>query len=162
MKTIKIILMSISLLFVVNGFSQKSNKKTFVRVYNLEGKKINKGYIHSVNNEILVLRRGNNLKIETEVKSIGKIKTKRSGGHNVLMGSAVGASLGAVLGVSTADPDAWIFGYSKGEGAIGFGTLGALGGAAVGGVAAGVKNTETFVINGQKENWKLFKERLSL
>ncbi|UKM66249.1 hypothetical protein GSB9_02830 [Flavobacteriaceae bacterium GSB9] len=134
---------------------------TFVRVYNLSGKKIAKGQMAFLNDSIIGIKSRDKIK-KINFLEIGKIKTKRSGGHNVLMGSVMGASLGIVAGISTADPDAWIFGYSASEGAAGFGILGALGGGALGGIVAGLKNSETLFINGNAANWKAFKNSVEI
>lgn len=157
MKTIKTILICISFLLMANGFSQNSNKNTFIRVFNLEGKKIGKGYVYSINDDILILTKGKK-RLEIEANEVGKIKTKRSGGHNVLMGSTFGASLGIILGVSSADPDALFWGYTEGEGALALGTLGAIGGAGLGGIASLFKKSKMYIINGDKEKWLVFKE----
>ncbi|WP_298237848.1 hypothetical protein [uncultured Algibacter sp.] len=145
---ITIISLCFAMLCVSLMYSQNkvSNNPPFVRVYNIEGKKIAKGKIVFLSDSTLGLKKSNKLK-EVPVKQIGKIKTKHSGGHNVLMGSLFGASFGAILGVSTADPDA-LLGYTAGEGALALGALGAVGGAAIGGMTAGFKESETFIING--------------
>jgi len=74
------------------------NTNIFVRVYDLEGKKIGKGKILSISETSLQLYR----KGEFIVNGIGSIKTKHSGGNNRLIGAASGAVLlgtrGAVIG----------------------------------------------------------------
>ena len=129
-------------------------KSTFVRVYSKEGRKIAKGHIVFVRDSVLGLKRGNR-NIELNVRDINTIKTKRSGGHNVLSSATTGAAIGIFIGVSTAEPDK-ILGYSAGEGALAFGTLGAIGGAAIGGIAAALKKHRTYVISGDMEKWSSF------
>ena len=123
----------------------------------MKGKKIAKGYFMLATDSTLILERKSKTN-DINVASIGHIKTKRSGGNNVLTGSLTGMTTGIILGASTADPDAWIFSYSATEGATAFGLLGAIGGAALGGIVSGVKNSNTYIINGDNNNWKIFKE----
>jgi hypothetical protein len=160
-KLFSIMILSFVLLFSINLFAQNQTIKTekFIRVYNLKGKKIAKGNIVFVNDSILSLKNTGKLK-EIRIDEIGKIKTKRSGGHNVLMGSVFGASLGVVVGVAIVDSDYLYWDYTAGEGALFFGGLGALGGAAIGGVTAGIKKTETYIINGDFKKWQIFREVL--
>lgn len=164
MKTIKEQIKTILLLLVLalstNSYAQNEIKKSgmFVRIYNLDGKKFNKGYVVSVGDTVLGLKRKGKY-TEINVREMGSIKTKRSGGHNVLIGAVAGATTGVILGISTADPDSFL-GYSASEGASGFGLAGALGGAAIGGISIAFKNSETFVINGDLESWSLFQKRM--
>jgi len=78
----------------------------------------------------------------------------------VLIGAASGATLGVIMGVSSADPDAWIFGYTAGEGALVFGSLGAIGGGAIGGLTSLFKKSETYIINGSEVNWNSFQKKI--
>ena len=160
-KKFKLVLPYLLLLGSLSAMAQKEtkSKNTFVRVYNLEGKKMNKGHIVFVNDSILSLKDGYN-NAEIRIETIGKIKTKRSAGHNVLVGTTAGAGIGAILGVSTADPDAWIMSYTAGEGATAMGSLGAIGGAALGGIVSAFKNSETYIIDGELKKWIIFKEMI--
>ena len=123
-------------------------------MYNLEGKKIKKGKLIFVNDSTLTLNR-NGKKFDINFNTIGKIKTKHSGGHNVLIGSLTGFSVGAIGGVANS---VWL--YTVEEGAYAGGLLGAAGGAAIGGVTAGFKESETYIINGEIVKWKIFKEQI--
>ncbi|WP_242133500.1 hypothetical protein [Aestuariivivens marinum] len=158
---LKVLCIGFMLVFSAGVFAQKpsNSKSVFLRVYNLEGKKISKGKLIFVNDSTLTLNR-NGKKFDINFNTIGKIKTKHSGGHNVLVGALAGGTLGAIIGISTADPDAWIYSYSKSEGAYAGGLLGAAGGAAIGGVTAGFKESETYIINGDIVKWKIFKEQI--
>ncbi|GAA4281336.1 hypothetical protein [Gaetbulibacter aestuarii] len=144
-------------LLSIRVHSQPSSKsyKGFLRVYSQTGQMISKGQFVFINDSVLGIKR---LKeVSTINKSvIGFVKTKRSGGHNVVIGAAAGGAIGIALGVGTADPDSW-FGYSAGEGALGFGILGALGGGLIGGLAGLVKEPMVFMINGNEGNWQTFK-----
>lgn len=131
------------------------DKISFVRVFNLEGEKIAKGKIISVNDSIIKLKRSGKIEI-VPMRDIGSIKTKRSSGNNILVGAAIGAGAGAILGASYVDADAWVFGYDRGEGALAFGFLGALGGASIGGMTSALKNSVVYTISGDKDRWRIF------
>jgi hypothetical protein len=158
---IKTIMVLLAFVLSTNIYAQKDTKKSgiFVRVYNLDGKKINKGHIAFVGDTLLGLKR-NGKYTEINFKEIASIKTKRSAGHNVLIGSAIGATTGAILGAATADPGAWIYNYTAGEGAAAGALMGAAAGAAVGGISIAFKNPETYIINGSLENWSFFQKRM--
>lgn len=150
---------TIALILSIGISAQEGTEKTnvFVRVYNLEGKKIGKGKILSISDTSLQLFR----KVESvkfPVSSIGSIKTKHSAGHNVLVGALAGATTMAILGAASADPDAWLFGYTAGEGAALGALLGGTTGAAIGGITILFKKPKSYEINGDKEKWKAFKE----
>ena len=163
MKTLKnyISTMGLCLTLLVSSslYSQEitGTKKLFVRVYNLEGKKIGKGHIVSLTDSLIQLKRGVK-SVQFNFKDIGIIKTKRSAGHNILIGAAIGATTFAVLGAASADPDAWIFGYTAAEGAAAGALGGALGGAALGGASVALKKSLTYPIDGNIDKWKIFKE----
>ena len=166
MKTIthqwKGILLLFLLLFSLSSYAQDNtqNVEEFVRVYNLEGKKIGKGKISFINDTIIRINKaGRNESIE--IKDIGLIKTKRSAGHNVLIGSSIGGTLLAIMGGASADPDAWVLGYSTEEGVLGGALIGGVGGAAVGGITALFKDSNTYIINGDLEKLKLCIEMIS-
>ena len=161
-KQIKILALAMALIFSMEAYAQKEAKthNVFLRVYNLEGKKISKGSVIFINDTLLALKDSSD-KTAISMKDIGYIKTKRSAGHNILIGSAIGTATGAILGAASADPDAWIFGYTAAEGATGFGLAGALGGAAIGGISIAFKNSKTFTINGDQQRWKAFKQMIN-
>jgi len=163
MKNNIIILRVLMLLIIsfapIEVFSQNEtkNKKLFVRVFDFEGKKIGKGYVAKVTDSTLELSRSNEY-LSISLKDINYIKTKRSTGSNALIGSIAGATTLGVLGAATADPDAWIFGYTAAEGASAFGLVGAIGGGAIGGLTSVFKNSKTIKIEGDKEKWELFRK----
>ena len=154
----KNLIFAITLILGINVCAQNvyENTNVFVRVYDLQGKKISKGKILSISETSLQLnRKGESVKIP--VISIGSIKTKHSAGNNVLVGAAIGATSMAILGAATADPDAW-FGYTAAEGATGGALFGGATGAAIGGITVLFKNSKSYEINGDKEKLKAFKE----
>ncbi|QDO92655.1 hypothetical protein FNB79_01210 [Formosa sediminum] len=81
----------------------------FVRVYDLQGKKIDKGDIVSISDHTLKLvKRGET--IDIPVNDIGVIKTKYSGWTNVITGAAIGAGVGFIAG----DPEVIAIGTAAG------------------------------------------------
>ena len=151
----------ITFLFLASiGYQVCAQKTIFVRVYNLNGKKISKGFVLATTDTSLQLKTESRDTVNLSVNSIGTIKTKRSGGRNVLMGSLVGAGAFAIFGAATADPDVFL-GYTAGEGAVGGFILGIPFGAAIGGITVLFKKSGTFEINGDIKNWKAFHSYVS-
>ena len=97
--TMKKVILLLTLLICINLSAQEATRTQtlFVRVFDLDGKKIGKGHIYATNDSLLVLKKNEKLK-EIYVREIGKIKTKRSGGHNFLIGATSGVVAGAILG----------------------------------------------------------------
>ncbi|NEW78161.1 MAG: hypothetical protein GZ086_01800 [Gelidibacter sp.] len=155
----KNLIFAITLILSINIYSQNRFEKTkaFVRVYDLQGKKIGKGKILSISDTSLQLNR-KVASAEIPVNSIGSIKTKRSAGHNVLKGAVIGASTMAILGAATANPDDWFLAYSAGEGVAVGAVFGGAGGAAIGGITILFKNSKSYEINGDLKKWKAFNE----
>ena len=134
--------------FNISAQEKKLKSNTFLRVYNLQGKKMAKGKLSSTNNNTLTLKRFKK-PIIIPVDSIGYIKTKRSVGNNLLTGSAIGA--GSVIILSTGSDESFTEGYT------GIGTLLFTGvGASVGAITAMFKNSRIFQIDGDKEKWDVF------
>ncbi|MBF6642019.1 glycine zipper family protein [Flavobacterium sp. J49] len=140
-------------------WEMSAQNKLFVRVYDLEGHKVNKGYILAVNDSLLILEK-NKSPLEIRVKTIGMIKTKRSTGNNVLIGTISGAIVMGGIVAASADPDNWILDYTPAEGAIIGAFIGAPAGAAVGLMTTVFKKPKTFIIDGDLEKWKVFLEHL--
>lgn len=155
----KNLLFVIALLLSITINAQEVTKKAniFVRVYDLQNKKISKGNITSISETSLHLNR-NGEYVKIPVNKIGSIKTKHSAGNNVLIGAAGGAIPMAILGAATADPDAMIFGYTAGEGAAAGALFGGTIGAAIGGITILFKNSKSYIINGDELKLKEFKE----
>ena len=152
----------LTFLFVIVICQQVCAQKTiFVRVYNLNGKKINTGRVLAITDSSLQIKGESKDTFNVSINSIGTIKTKRSTGHNVLMGSLLGAGAFAIAGVATADPNDEIVSWSAGEGVLAGIVVGAPIGAAVGGITAAFKKIKTFEINGSTEKWKAFQIYIS-
>ena len=164
MKTIKNQIKTMALFFLltfsinINAQSATDNNKIFVRVFNMEGKKISKGHVLFAIDTLLGLKKGNKI-AKIYVSDIGYIKTKRSEGNDVLIGSVIGASSMGILGAASADPDAFL-GWTAGEGAALGVILGAPAGAAIGGITALFKNSSTYIIDGDLVKWKAFSEMI--
>ena len=148
-------------LFLVSiGYQVCAQKAIFVRVYNLNGKKINTGRVLAATDSSLQLKMESRDTVNISINTIGRIKTKRSAGHNVLMGSLASAGAFAIYGIATADPDEFL-GYTAGEGALAGVVLGIPVGAAIGGITVLFKKSGTFVINGDIKKWKAFHSYIS-
>lgn len=150
-------------LFILSGFNMNSQnqvqlERTFVRLFDLQDNKIGKGRLNYAWGDTLYVMHKN--KNEKYLYShLGKIKTKRSGGHNVAIGAASGAVIGVIVGAgmeAAEDEDSWdLFPSSavlSGSGLF-FGAIGA----GIGGVTALIKNSKTIYLNGGIEEWESFK-----
>ena len=167
-KQFKLVIMILVLTFSFSLIAQeKSNTiKTFLRVYSKQGDKINKGRFKFYNDSLLVLERGYKLQ-QVYIKDIGYIKTKRSAGHNVLVGATSGVAAGVVLGSLNPPTDSsggtftWAGDSAGNELAIGI-TYGILTGTVVGSITAIFKNSETYIIDGKIENLKIFTNSIAI
>ena len=130
------------------NYSIYAQKSIFVRVYDLSGKKINKGHVLKVTDTSLQLK-GKSAPI-ISVRSIGSIKTKHSAGNNILIGSIVGASSMVILTLAGDQ------GYTNGQ-EVGVGILLGLPlGAAIGSLTILFKNSKSYLIEGDATKWKAF------
>ncbi len=159
----KNLVFAISLILSLNAFTQNSIENTgrFVRVYDLQGKKIAKGIIYSISESSLQLIR-NESSFEVPLSEIGSIKTKRSAGHKVLVGATIGATTMAIAGAATSNPESWPNDWTVGEGASAGAFIGGIAGALIGGLTgiSHSKNSKSYEINGDKAKWQAFKEMM--
>ena len=158
----KILLLSLALILSANVFAQNTSKTPFLRVFNLEGKKIAKGKLLQITDSTLTLKR-NKKTSEVLFTDIGFIKTKRSFGHNIAIGTVIGAGTMTTISAVSEDSSSSsnYINFSGGEGAI-IGTLiGAPSGAFVGAITGLFKNSETFDIQGDQLKWNAFKALFS-
>ena len=139
------------------SIAQKSENinKMFVRVYDLEGNKIGKGRIAFINDSVIGLKRSSKVYQSFFIRNIGLIKTKKSAGHNVFKGALIGTGLGVAIAIAESEENLWP--YSKGEAILALGSSGAFYGAAIGGLSALCKHSDTFIINGDFKRWESFK-----
>ena len=144
-------ILSISLILLL-AMTAQSQKRTFVRIFDERGKKIHSGFFAGTSDSSVIILKSNN-EFEIPISQISTIKLRRSFGHTVLITSIIAGSAMAIFGIATADPDAWIFGYTAGEGAIAGLLLGAGTGIVTGSIIAGTRNRPVFMINKNPEQW---------
>jgi len=152
---IKILIPVIALMLGLSGMAQQHG---FVRIFDLQGKKIYKGHVISITDSSLTLK-DNVTFMATE---IGMIKTKRSAGHNIGWGAAIGAATFAGLTAAfyalypDDDNDFALAATVIFSGAA----IGAGVGAAGGLVSFVIKKSKTYEINGDLDNWMAFKDKM--
>lgn len=149
-----------SFLLFTLAFTVSAQKSMFVRVYDLSGNKIHKGKVVSATETSLQLK-GVKEDIIIPVSGIGKIKTKRSAGNNILYGAIAGGLALGIYGATTSEPGSGLFDYSSSEGFFGGLLLGAAPGAAAGGITAIFKKPVTYKIDGNLDNWKVFQSAMN-
>lgn len=152
----KILVFVISLILCANALAQNEtdSAKVFVRVYNLQNKKIGKGKLVAIKESSLQLIRNKKIK-EFSTVNIGTIKTKRSDGYNILIGTITGAT---AIGIAVASDTNANNAFFSVEGDILAGAImGGTAGVAIGGITCLFKNSVTYEINGDMEKWKAFK-----
>ena len=137
----------------------QSQTKTFVRIFDEQGKKTYKGYIMNTSDSSLTVSL-NKETVEIPANQIAVIKLKRSFGHTVLITSLIAGTSMAIFGVATADPDAWIFAYTAAEGAFAGLMLGAATGIATGSIIAGTQNRPVFIVDRKQEQWMKVRDLL--
>jgi hypothetical protein len=163
---IKIIL-SITLILGIfissNGQTTKLPKNVFVRVYSINYTKLGKGnLLYSSDSTIKIARHGKTDSFP--VKKIFYIKTKRSIGHSVLMGTATGTG----IGLTAITVGVVILNAGEGEEQTRnqkdhtpvFAFIIPAVGAAVGSLIGILTKGETFEIDGEIEKWKAAKNKL--
>lgn len=157
-KKLSLFLMIMTMVMSFQIYAQQNNdlEKIFVRIYDMKGRKIATGKILSVTDDGIGLK-AKKKPVNIALSDIGRIKTKRSGGHNVLMGAGVGALTGIALGVVSSDPDAGFLSYSAGDGAVGGGIMLGTAGAAIGGITVLFKKSKTYTIEGDAVKWEEFR-----
>ncbi|MFO7721510.1 MAG: hypothetical protein R6W85_13875 [Gillisia sp.] len=154
----KILFFALVLLFSIHSYAQEKTEidNLFVRVYDLQGQKINKGKVLAVTDKSLQIK-GKKGPINLDVAGIGSIKTKRSAGNNILIGSAIGTvALSTLVGSQS---EGFLFNTAEGfaAGAI----VGLPLGAAAGGLTTIFKNSKSYAIDGDLLKWKVFQETIT-
>lgn len=147
------------LIFLSHGLYAQNS--IFVRVYDLKGKKIAKGHVRAVTDSSLQLTVESSANIP--VQSIGCIKTRRSGGHNILVGSivctasaamAMAAFTSAIRGIGVPSYTAW-------EGAALGAIAGLPEGVVLGSISLLFKSSKTFFVAGNLTKWKAFQSTIA-
>lgn len=133
--------------------SAQSQPSLFVRVYDLNGKKIYKGIVTNVTDSNIQL---NFSETNISVKNIGAIRTKHSFGHNILVSTGITSLAFVTLFVATSQDKSGFISWTPLEG-IAIGLLsGAIYGPVIGAGSTLFKNSIEFPINGSEKNWKEF------
>ena len=135
-------------------FALQAQPHKFLRIFDLSGKKVAKGYLSNTTDSSIKLA-NDSTAIEYSAAKIGFIKTKRSGGHTILIASVTGGvSLGLLsLAVINGDnSDSW-FQISSGEALIGGFVYGAALGTIAGGIVSAANKRVTYQINGDLKKW---------
>ena len=146
-------------LFIALNVSAQKKSSEFIRVFDIEGKKIAKGKILQITENSVILK--NNPRIHLPTNNIGYIKSKRSNKHNVLLGTAAGGGIGlvAVLSSSGSSGGGLAAGTSKGISVVFAVVVTALG-TGVGYLTTLFKKSETYMINGDLIKWMSFKKTM--
>ena len=145
-----------TILLLSFSYNVCAQKSIFVRVYDLAGIKIHKGHVLSVTDTSLHLKESRRAVI-IPVQNIGLIKTRRSAGHNVLLGSLIGLTVGAIV-VAASSSSSGYWDYSAGEGAAGGAVAGLVIGAGVSALTIPLKGSTSFMIDGDMVKWKTFQK----
>jgi len=143
------------IILCVNITAQDLPKKSkiFVRVYNNQGDKIAKGKILEITEDALTLKKWSK-SITIPLKEISYIKTKRTKGHNLLIGGVTGALIPTMAYAGT-DSGGWgtvaIVLLSPITGILGTG---------IGYLTTVFKKSIHYFIQGDALKWQGFKETL--
>lgn len=140
---------------VLLSYNVHAQKSIFVRVYNVEGKKIKTGHVLMVTDTSLQLE-GNPEPFDIPVRNIGLIKTKHSTGNNIFAGSLIGVGTFAIIGAASASSSSDFIQFSAGESAAAGAIVGLPLGAALGAITSLLKNSKTFIIGGDMNKLKAF------
>lgn len=129
-------------------------KNDFIRIYNVDNLKIGQGKIVEYTDSTISLLVKNNI-TNYHFQNIGTIKSKRSGGNNIIRGGLVGGGIVGLITAGTADPDDFL-GFNPAQGAvIGF-IIGFIPGALIGTATIPFKNSDTYTINADPVLWNKF------
>ena len=128
-------------------------QKVFLRIYNSNNHKFQKGYLLKTSDSGLVLTRKGFRSKEITYDEIQMIKYKRSMGHTLTLSGGIPVVTGVILGS--------LFKSSKGSGFPGiFIFLSGLVSGPTFGALKAVSNPKPMIIGGNKENWMNYKRLL--
>ena len=135
--------------------------KLFIRVYDRFGNKIKNGNIVGTTDSSLLfdVKGRDSVAFQIAYTKIGTIKTKHTRGHDVIIGTAIGAGFGIFgLLVSSGGADNTSGGFSSLNTQLNQAASIALIplGAGIGFITGMTKKIDTFEINGNLEKWKAF------
>jgi len=144
-------------------FSADAQKRTFIRVFDQNGKKISKGFIHDLSDSTLTVLDNNNREVIIPAGMVGTLKLRRSFGHTVLVSAVIAGATFTVVGAVAGGTLIWYGGYAAAaEGAAAGLIAGTAAGAATGSIVAGTRGRPVFNIDGKEENWKTARGRLQI
>ena len=152
---------TLTLLFLITiNFSMYAQESIFVRVYNSAGTKISKGHVLIVTDSSLQLSEEKSNIIP--LSSIDYIKIRKSKGNNVLIGSILGATVGAILGGGMNDGELHLdkLNFNRNK-ATAVGMVAIPIGAGIGELTNSFKKLKTYLINGDLTKWKAFQSMLT-
>ena len=151
-KTAAMLKTYLSILLVFSFFANTlAQQKKFVRIFDLSGNKMGQGFVGKTTDSSLLLKKDSGF-IEYSVMNIGFLKTKRSGGHTMLISGAIGAATLGILGATVIGTDEF-FDTSAGEAfALGF-LEGGAAGVLIGGIVSSANKREMYQINGDLKKW---------
>lgn len=155
----KTLLLAFALILSFPHFAQQTEtsiryKDTFLRVFDANGNKFAKGKISDINDNSLVLKKGNN-SVEIPMDKIHRIKTNHSAATNVLLGALGGAIIGGIIGAQDAEPDSWFYTTEAEAAAMGATAGGAIG-AGLGGLSLLLRKGGVYHIQGSESAWEYF------
>ncbi|HEX5654253.1 MAG TPA: hypothetical protein VFX58_14325 [Chitinophagaceae bacterium] len=154
-------IITIFLLSFLTATAPAQKKASFIRVFDESGKTIQRGFLQKTTDSSLVMT-VHKKTVEIPVTQISILKLRRSFGHTVLVTSLIAAGSLAILGAATADPDAWIFGYTVAEGIASGLISGVLIGGAAGSIIAGTRNRPVIKLDRKIENWPVARDALRI
>ena len=137
-----------------------AQKKTFLRIYDLQGKKINKGFFAGTTDSTLLIINKDAVIDTITLSQIGKIKTRHSLLSPILITSltfgllagAAGSGVQHALNNSNSYPVIRDIGGPVFPGLF---AVGAAAGALVGALISALQHRLTFTINGDKDTWQI-------
>jgi hypothetical protein len=162
----KYILLLFSVIFFNNSYAQDNNssgnntKKIFVRLYNSNNEQIGKGDLLYGSDSSIEVKRNSRLNT-FPVQQVAYIKTRRSVGHSILIGAAVGTATGIILiaasaGANTQNSEGTAASFGEALGGVAAPFVGV----AAGSIAAAFRKRETIIVNGSAEQWKDARKKL--
>jgi hypothetical protein len=140
----RIFILFIILIFSLSSYSQGApeTNSIFIRVYDLDGKKIAKGKRYTISDSTITFLKRNNVIVN--LNEIGSIKTRRSAGNFLLLTSALGGGFGLLSNLANDD--------NMGTNMLSGVALGA----GIGLITLPFKKSDTQIINADQTQWNAF------
>ena len=147
--------------FMLTCLGSMAQKNIFIRLYDVNGRKIGKGNLMPGTDSTIQVLHGKQTNMFS-ISRVGEIKTRRTFGHSVLIGTGVGVGLGTIgLVVAIIGDNSDNINGGEASFDIAVSSFAApYAGALVGAVVAALTKRETFEINGDAGKWKTVKSGL--